>query len=394
MTQLKLKLQLITPLLMFGAFNSGNEAQPEIRASSIRGGLRYWLRAVYGAAYGSDITGLHEAESRIFGSTSRGSAVMVRVQHSLTGTHKKEYVVLPEKVDSNGRKVDHKFAGFKESDTNSKQSFCLTFVSHPLRRDVFNAAFGSALFLAFTLGGFGKRARRGGGALQIVEIKGDNLPSILRLLNPQNGTTLATELENRFSEVQQAMDLHDEEDKISSKRPYAATDIPAYPIFASDHCRVFVGKQGESDYLDALKQMWELTGKPPGSFHRQVSIDRSNNQITTRKEDRKTGEVTYQSIPDEWAWGYTLNDGQINKLDRVLGNRIGGRSKRRASALYMRVYQCNDGKYYPIVTIFRGGRSDEKWDRVQKVIDLFDKHSDFTRVYGTGADWTWASLTA
>lgn len=357
MAQIVLELQLITPLLMFGAFNGGYrdsyEAQPEIRAASIRGGLRYWLRAVYGAAYGSNIAGLHEAESRIFGSTSRGSAVTVRVQHSLTGTHKREFVVLPEKVDARNGKVDHKFPGFSDSST-----FKLSLISHPLRRDVFTPAFTSTLLLAFTLGGFGKRARRGGGALQIVNQSDDDLPDILSPLNMPDSAALATELKKRFSEIQQAIDglpdLRDEEGHIIAKRPYTATSVPAYPVFAPAHCRVFVGTKGESDYLAALKQMWRITG----AYHR-VEGTRTN------REGRE------ETVRDRWAWGYAIG------------------KQRRASALHMRVYKCDDGKYYPIITIFRGGRRDEKWDRVQKVIDLFDDpRNNFIRAYGTGADWT------
>lgn len=362
MAQIVLKLQLITPLLMFGAFNGGYrdayEAQPEIRAASIRGGLRYWLRTVYGAAYGSNITGLHEAESRIFGSTSRGSAVTIRVQHSLHGIQSREFVVLPEKVDSNRGKVDHKFPGFEKADKNPNQSFLLSFISHPLRRDVFNPAFTSALLLAFTLGGFGKRARRGGGALQIVNQSDDDLPDILKPLNMPDGAALAAELKKRFSEVQQAIvgltDLRDEAGQVLPKRPYAATDIPAYPIFAPDHCRVFVSTKGESNYLTALKQMWRITG----TYHRV--------EVTRRNREGKE-----ETVRDRWAWGYAIG------------------KQRRASALHMRVYQCDDGKYYPIITIFRGGRRDEKWGRVQEIVNLFDDpQNNFTRAYGTGADWT------
>lgn len=370
MAQIVLKLQLITPLLMFGAFNGGYrasyEAQPEIRVASIRGGLRYWLRAVYGAAYGSNIAGLHEAESRIFGSTSRGSAVTIRVQHSLRGIQSREFVVLPEKVDSNRGKVDHKFPGFKEADKNSDQSFLLFFVSHPLRRDVFTPAFTSALLLAFTLGGFGKRARRGGGALQIVGIEGDDMPSILRPLNMPNGAALAEGLKKRFSEIQQAIDglpdLRDEEGQVLPKHPYAATDIPVYPIFAPDHCRVFVSTKGESDYLTALKQIWRITG----TYHRVQAVDNRGRPLT-----RTNWRGEEEPILDRWAWGYVRG------------------SERRASALHMRVYQCDDGNYYPIVTIFRGGRRDEKWGRVQEIVNLFDEpRNNFTRAYGTGADWT------
>lgn len=375
MTQIALKLRLITPLLMVGAFGGGykdtHEVHPEIRAASIRGGLRYWLRTVYGAAYGSNITGLHEAESRIFGSTSRGSVVTVRVQHSLKKVDfdpNANYARNDERWDNALKVLPERFklAGFKEADTNSSQSFSLFLVSHPLRRDVFNPAFISALFLAFTLGGFGKRARRGGGALQIVNQSDDDLPDILKPPNMPDGAALAAELKKRFSEVQQAIvglpDLRDEEEQILPKRPYAAVDIPSYPIFAPNHCRIFVGTKGESDYLAALKQIWRITG----TYHRVQAVDNRGRPLT---RTNRRGEE--EPILDRWAWGYVRG------------------SERRASALHMRVYQCDDGKYYPIITIFRGGRRDEKWGRVQEIVNLFDDpQNNFTRAYGTGADWT------
>lgn len=354
---MKLTLKLITPMLMFGAYSGGHNdtqpAQPEIRAASIRGGLRYWLRAVYGAAYGRNIKGLHEAESRIFGSTSRGSAVTVRVQHSLQAVQKRQLVVLPEKVDSRNGKTDHKFPGFQES-----SEFDLHLIAHPLRRDVFAPAFTSALLLAFTLGGFGKRARRGGGALQIVGVSGDVMPDILRQLTAPNGAELAKSLkESVFPYIECEV-------AAIPGTPYGADDIPAYPVFAPDHCRVFVGTNGENSYIAALKQIWSITG----AYHRVQAVDRQGNPMFRQN---KHGEQ--EPMLDRWAWGYVLG------------------SERRASALHMRVYKCGDKKYYPIITIFRGGRRDErrdeKWARVQGVIELFDKRPDFVRAYGNTTAW-------
>ena len=359
MHKLTMTLQLVTPLLMFGVFNGAHRdihvAQPEIRAASLRGGLRYWLRAVYGAAYGANVEGLHEAESRIFGSTSRGSAVTVRVAHKLAGIIPKQLVVLPEKVDSNNGKVPHKFAGFAITEGNEAQSFELILIAHPLRRDVFTPAFYSAVLLAFTLGGFGKRARRGGGALQIVGIEGDEVPEMLNPLNVRDGVELADALKTRvFPHIDSALAW-------IPSTPYTAHVVPAYPIFASDHCRVFVGKTGHSDYLSALKQIWGITG----AYHRVQAVD-GHGKLQFRENRNRQQEP----VLDRWAWGYVRG------------------SERRASALHMRVYRCTDGKYYPIVTIFRGGRRDENWRRVQEVVNLFETHADFTRAYGNTVAWT------
>lgn len=346
MAQLVLKLRLVTPLLMFGLSNDSKTGQPEIRAASLRGGLRYWLRAVYGAAYGSNIDSLYDAESCIFGNTTQGSAVMLRVQHDLKPV-KSAFYVLPDQFP---------FSGFAQDTAkepqNFKQMFTLYLTTHPLRHDVFAPAFTSTLLLAFTLGGFGKRARRGGGALQIVGVSGngiDEIPSVLQPPSVADGAALADYLKTTcFTYVEQAIaGLPNSAEQ--PHRPYDATETPAYPIFAPDHCRVFVGKQGYDDYLGALKQMWNLTDE----YH--------HSGINPAGE----------TIPDKWAWGYAKG------------------KMRRASALYMRVYQCGDGKYYPLVTIFRGGRRDENWPLMQKVVDVFDRDPHFVRAYAEGNVTKW-----
>jgi CRISPR-associated protein Cmr1 len=338
MARMTLTLKLVTPLIMAGAYNGAyrdpHPARPEIRAASIRGVLRYWLRAVYGAAYGKNIDALREAETRIFGSTERGSGIMVRVEHQLTPDTGKTHFVLPEQVDSRNGKIDYKFPGFKQSGTID-----LHLIAHPLRRDVFSPALISALLLAFTIGGFGKRARRGGGAMQVIGVEAPDMPSgildMLRALEITDGKAPATVLQDKiFPYITQAIA------DLPQPRPYDARAVPAYPVFAEDHCRVFIGTTGNNGYRDALKQIWNLT-------------------------------TAYHRVSGKWAWGYAIQ------------------KSRRASALHMRVYQCADKRYYPVATFFRGGSQDEKWDRVQEVIGLFEKEgSSFIRVFGNQKQWT------
>ncbi len=71
---LEYELQTVTPLWMGGA-----SFQPELRPPSVRGCLRFWLRALLGGALGQDIAAVQAAESAVFGSTARASTVSVRV---------------------------------------------------------------------------------------------------------------------------------------------------------------------------------------------------------------------------------------------------------------------------------------------------------------------------
>ena len=86
MSQLRLTVQTITPLLMYGADNKDDRRTndsirqvPELRASALRGILRYWLRAVLGGHILST-SQVYEKESSILGSTDTGSRIQLRVQ--------------------------------------------------------------------------------------------------------------------------------------------------------------------------------------------------------------------------------------------------------------------------------------------------------------------------
>ncbi len=63
----RIPLVTVTPLFLAGAEPRG---APELRAPSVRGALRFWLRALAGGCYGTDGEGLkrvRELEARVFG---------------------------------------------------------------------------------------------------------------------------------------------------------------------------------------------------------------------------------------------------------------------------------------------------------------------------------------
>lgn len=68
-------LEAITPIFMRGA----DQTKAEIRASSIKGLMRWWFRALAGNYFGNDVAGLKKAEEYVFGSTKRRSRVVVEV---------------------------------------------------------------------------------------------------------------------------------------------------------------------------------------------------------------------------------------------------------------------------------------------------------------------------
>lgn len=66
-------LEIVTP-----CFLGGTKGTAEWRAASIRGHLRWWFRAVAGAAFRGDLDEVRDAEDRLFGSTERGSLLRIR----------------------------------------------------------------------------------------------------------------------------------------------------------------------------------------------------------------------------------------------------------------------------------------------------------------------------
>lgn len=327
MPSLTLTLETVTPLLMNGA-----DQMPEIRAASFRGVLRYWLRAVLGGIYQGDIEKLKDEESRYFGSTEAGSPLRVRVEHRLKPATSRDKYVLPPTVEDHkhpGKRVPHQHPGFHESTSTAPQRFRLTLDTHPLRSDtaVFTPQLYAALLLAFHLGAFGKRSRRGGGVLQVTRINSnfnldEQFENLIRF-RAEGQASLIEFLDNSLAPfVQQAQGF--------IAHPWAAT--PTYPAWVPNHVKVLVGPDGYDDdpqieagkpqppfregYRRALQELWDISGRL--DLHR---------------------------IDD--AWGYAR------------GNR------RRASAVHLRVHHGANGLYYPMLTMFRSGPNDREWGQLE-----------------------------
>jgi len=164
MNKLEVTLEIVTPLFLGGADPRG---EPELRAPSFRGALRFWLRALLGGVLGNDPKRIFEEESKVFGSTKQASPVIVYVQAN-GNLRKKAFSLLLH------NKPNVQVIGF-----NPGQKFKIYFTSHD--KEALKRA-QKALQLLCCLGGLGRRSRRGFGSLQIVEgdmaVKAQN-PSML-----------------------------------------------------------------------------------------------------------------------------------------------------------------------------------------------------------------------
>ncbi|MDD3622509.1 MAG: type III-B CRISPR module RAMP protein Cmr1 [Methanofollis sp.] len=162
-------IEVITPL--FGGGYEAGKVDPEmpIRASSIRGHLRFWWRATRGARY--DVKELRQREGEIWGSTENPSPVIVEIKNVSPGkTYPCAYY--PEGKNFPKFEDDHppyalfpfqenKRDGIPIAECISDISFTLG-ISYPKQ---FSDDIGAALWAWVNFGGIGARTRRGCGAL-------------------------------------------------------------------------------------------------------------------------------------------------------------------------------------------------------------------------------------
>jgi len=168
-----LKCKIITPLFMGGA-----SQQAELRTQSFNGLLRWWFRVAGGSI---------NDEKRIFGWAGETS------NQGLCRIFIKDFDKLKKKLfskefDNSGRVRQDKginYLGFsldqrfKKDDKNKiqreylerNQQFEIKISFHPKANDDDIKKFFSSLWLAFNLGNFGSRARRGFGSIKIENIK-------------------------------------------------------------------------------------------------------------------------------------------------------------------------------------------------------------------------------
>lgn len=240
MSKLTLDLMTVTPLLLHG----NDPKEPSIQPSSFRGVFRYWTRTLLGREAGNSQEKLFEAESQIWGNTSRGSAITVRVTDTANLAVASNLRVLPER---------QQFAGYVD-----KRKFELTLSTHPLRPLFPRAGLGGIL-LALRLGGMGTRGRRGSGNFVV--------------LTASSVTEDDSELESWASQFQRKPrttgELHvflkEDIDVAISTVPSIPPRLPDYPIFSDEHTKVLVDQQPYRSYQDALDVMWRLRSRNP--FH-------------------------------------------------------------------------------------------------------------------------------
>jgi CRISPR-associated protein Cmr1 len=210
---LQATLETVTPLFLGGSDPRG---QPELRAASFRGAMRFWLRVLLGGVLGDRPDKIFQCESQVFGSTDHASPVVVQLEPHNLGSD--GFNPLPHK------QVTFRFNGFKPG-----QRFDICLLSRD--EDALQQA-QKALQLLCYLGGLGRRSRRGFGSLQITDGE----------LALMAGT--AKELGNALKQRLDAI-LPSSFAKLS--------DVLRFPILHPDWAQIKVCDEEFSDWEQAIK---------------------------------------------------------------------------------------------------------------------------------------------
>jgi len=182
-----LKCKVITPLFIGGA-----NQQAELRTQSINGLLRWWFRIAGGSI---------EDEKRLFGwAGEKSNQGLVRIfikdfdelqKNKFSKDFDNEGRVRQDKgINYIGFSLDQRFNEKQDRPRREyikeNQTFEIKISFHPGANEEDIKKFFCALWLAFNLGNFGSRSRRGFGSIKIERIQGQ-LPNNFNLqFKPQN----------------------------------------------------------------------------------------------------------------------------------------------------------------------------------------------------------------
>jgi len=181
MNIIKFKCRVITPMFMAGA----DGKTPELRPSEFKGMMRFWWRAIRAD---DNIEELRKDEAKIFGGSGEEqgkSKVIIKVypqpSNQFLGTNLKEDFGLQWRYNRNINSLEGRDAGIgyllystvllHQEKKYIKANFQFNIELSSYYEESFKNALAS-LWAAIYLGGFGTRARRGGGNIIVEAING------------------------------------------------------------------------------------------------------------------------------------------------------------------------------------------------------------------------------
>lgn len=230
MEGLRVILQTTTPLRLCGADPRGAY---EVRAASLRGVLRFWLRALLGGEIGdgaNSLKALRQAEGAVFGDTKLGAS---RVVVRLTANSEQGTSGIP--------------AG---------SLLTLTIVPRPPYHSVPDAVWG-ALHLFVLLGGLGKRSRRGNGSF-IVHSYSGGIP--IPFSDYSNADSFGRQAKDIIFRSRGLVKSYTQSLGMKSGD---VNDPPSFPVFHDQHTKVLFCKEPFTSWERAIQACQDLLRSQP-----------------------------------------------------------------------------------------------------------------------------------
>lgn len=343
MHTLTVTLETVTPLFLGGADPRG---APELRAPPFRGAMRYWLRALTGAA-GEQVMRQHE--DHLFGAggdQGAAGAINVRIVHQ-AGRRS-----LPQKSYTNltGNQTGIAYSWFaargtrKEPERSAIMPATFTLLLSAPRskqpgHDLKQAE--AVLWLLTRLGGIGARSRRFAGSVQVTETQPSpsafSLP--VRASSPQ---ALAEEIANGIQAARQAFNI----------QTLAAPAPTEFDVLHPERCRVFVLNQTFSSWTQAV----DAVGLVHQQFRhlRQPDYNTVKQAMTSGQDLKGPVERAAFGLPIPFFYRSLNNRTATLQAEQpVKGKKEKEKIDRRASPLWMRAVKLSNNQYAVVITWFK-----------------------------------------
>lgn len=263
------EVRVLTPLFLAGADLAG----AELRAPTLRGLLRYWLRALVGGLLGTDGPGLEftrQTENAIFGSVDMRSAITVQV--SGASQEPREF---PEKISiKQGEKQLSTGRGYllwSMTKRGRRGNFRPARWYYPAgtgfqvvlsARELFSLQLKqatAAFWLLTHLGGIGSRSRRCAGSIQADGALLTTLPS-LSFVQAEHSQALKHQIESGIDSARKLIALE--------TRPVQDASFDA---LASSTCRIWILHDGQPWH--SAERALQVTGERLQAYHSRLNIE-------------------------------------------------------------------------------------------------------------------------
>jgi CRISPR-associated protein Cmr1 len=270
MQHITFTLRTLTPLFLSGA----DQVEAELRAPSLRGLMRYWLRALVGGIVGTDPEDLKvvtEQETAVFGATNQASVISIRIRVSNASPKPCKFT---EQINTRvGNKMQVTGKGYllwsmavKEP---PRQYFPIgtsfqVMLSARGQDDVALQRAIAAFWLLTHLGAIGSRSRRCAGSLSVeaVDTTGADHLQMPDLLSFQSASSI-DELQKQIRQgLQAAKKLYTP--SLSQKR----VDVACFDVLAPGVCHIWL-LQEQQPWSSPEKAM-EALGKKLQSFRSHI----------------------------------------------------------------------------------------------------------------------------